>query len=76
MYPRTEVQLCLAHMVRHSLNFVSWKQRKQVAADLPTLYTAATVEPVGTNCTILLGRTAYCMCQTAIGQEESVTAVN
>ncbi len=31
-------------MVRHSLNYVSWKQRKEVAADLKTIYSAATVE--------------------------------
>lgn len=42
VYPRTEVQLCIVHMVRHSLNFVGWKQRKEVAADLRNIYTAAT----------------------------------
>jgi len=31
-------------MVRNSLNFVSWKQRKEVAADLRVVYTAATVD--------------------------------
>src|SRR6476660_1931565 len=30
-------------MVRYSLNFVSWKLRKAVAADLRTIYTAATI---------------------------------
>ncbi len=44
VFPRAEVQLCLVHLVRHSLNFVSWKQRKEVAADLRTIYTAATVD--------------------------------
>lgn len=42
VYPKTEVQLCIVHMVRHSLNFVGWKQRKEVAADLRLVYTAAT----------------------------------
>ena len=42
VFPKTEVQLCIVHMVRHSLNFVGWKQRKEVAADLRTVYTAAT----------------------------------
>jgi putative transposase len=42
VYPKTEVQLCIVHMVRHSLNYVGWKQRKEVAADLKTIYTAAT----------------------------------
>lgn len=44
VYPNAEVQLCIVHLVRHSLNFVSWKQRKEVAADLRNIYTAATVE--------------------------------
>jgi putative transposase len=35
-------QLCIVHLVRHSLNYVGWKQRKEVAADLKTIYTAAT----------------------------------
>jgi len=44
VYPKTEVQLCIIHLVRHSLRFVSWKERKRVAADLRTIYTAATAE--------------------------------
>ena len=31
VHPQTAVQLCLMHMVRHSLNHVSWKMRKVVA---------------------------------------------
>ncbi len=44
VYPKTAVQLCLVHMVRHSLNYVSWKLRKDIAADLKTIYAAATVD--------------------------------
>ena len=44
VYPQTAVQLCVVHMVRHSLNYVSWKMRKTVAADLRTVYAAATLE--------------------------------
>ena len=44
VYPKTEVQLCIVHMVRNSLAFVSWKDRKQVAADLKQIYRAATAE--------------------------------
>lgn len=44
VFPKTAVQLCIVHMVRHSLNYVSWKLRKAVAADLRAIYTAATVE--------------------------------
>jgi putative transposase len=42
VFPRTQVQLCLVHMVRHSLSYVSWKERKAVAADLKLIYRAAT----------------------------------
>lgn len=49
VFPRTQVQLCLVHMVRHSLKYVSWKQRKEVAADLKTIYQAATVEQAEMN---------------------------
>lgn len=43
-YPKTQVQLCIVHMVRNSLKYVSWKQRKAVAADLKTIYSAPNVE--------------------------------
>jgi putative transposase len=42
VFPQTEVQLCIVHLVRHSLNFVGWKERKEVARDLKTIYAAAT----------------------------------
>lgn len=42
VFPRTAIQLCIVHMVRYSLNYVSWKLRKDVAADLRAIYTAAT----------------------------------
>jgi putative transposase len=44
IYPKTQIQLCIVHMVRHSLNYVSWKQRKEVADDLKTIYQATTLE--------------------------------
>ena len=44
VFPQTQVQLCIVHMVRNSLKYVSWKQRKEVAADLKTIYQAATAE--------------------------------
>jgi len=43
VFPATQVQLCLVHMVRHSLSYVGWKERKAVAADLKAIYRAATV---------------------------------
>ena len=44
VYPKTTVQLCIVHMVRASLNYVNWKERKQVAAELKSIYRAATAE--------------------------------
>ena len=44
VYPQTIVQLCIVHMVRGSLRFVTWKDRKAVAKDLKAIYRAATVE--------------------------------
>jgi len=44
VFPDTQIQLCVVHMVRHSLNYVSWKQRKEVAADLKAIYAAPTIE--------------------------------
>jgi len=44
VFPDAEVQLCIVHMVRNSLKFVSYKDRKKIAADLKTVYRAATVE--------------------------------
>ncbi|SRR6266567_1442218 len=49
VYPNTQVQLCIVHMVRHSLNYVSWKQRKEVAEDLKAIYQASTVQLAETN---------------------------
>ena len=42
VFPEARVQTCIVHMVRASLNYVSWKERKQVAADLKAVYRAAT----------------------------------
>jgi putative transposase len=44
VFPQAQVQLCIVHQVRASLNYVSWKQRKAVAVDLQPIYRASTVE--------------------------------
>ncbi len=44
VFPKATVQLCIVHMVRHSLNYVSWKRRPEVAADLRRIYQSATAE--------------------------------
>jgi len=44
VFPKTQVQLCIVHMVRHSLNYVASRQRTEVAADLRRIYQSATAE--------------------------------
>ena len=51
VFPQTKVQLCLVHMVRHSLRYVSFKERKAVAADLKEIYRAATPDEASINLT-------------------------
>lgn len=40
VYPETKIQLCIVHMVRNSLKFVSWKDYKAVTMDLKSVYQA------------------------------------
>ena len=42
VYPETHIQLCIVHMIRNSLRFVSWKDYKAVTADLKRIYQADT----------------------------------
>ena len=44
VFPKAEVQLGMVHLVRNCLNYVSWKERKAVAAELKPIYGAATSE--------------------------------
>ena len=48
-YPKTKVQLCIVHMVRNSMAYVSYKDRKELAADLKSIYTAANAEEAEIN---------------------------
>jgi len=41
-FPQTRVQLCIVHMVRGSLKFVSWKDYKEVTGGLKQIYQATT----------------------------------
>jgi putative transposase len=43
-FPDTMVQTCIVHLVRHSLNFCAWKDRKIVATDLRRIYRASTAD--------------------------------
>lgn len=44
VFPKTEVQLCIVHLVRNSLRYVSWKERRHAAQDLRMIYAAPTAE--------------------------------
>lgn len=44
IFPDAITQVCIVHQVRHSLTYVSHKEKKKVAADLKSVYTAATEE--------------------------------
>jgi transposase-like protein len=42
VYPKCEHQLCIVHQIRNSLKYVSYKDRKELAGDLKTIYQAST----------------------------------
>jgi putative transposase len=42
VFPKTQIQLCIVHMIRNSVKYVNWKDRKLVCRDLKTIYTSAT----------------------------------
>jgi len=44
VFPATTLQTCIVHLIRNSLDYASWKDRKQLAAALRPIYTATTAE--------------------------------
>ena len=44
VYPKCEHQLCIVHQIRNSLKYVSYKDRKELVADLKPIYQASTEE--------------------------------
>ena len=44
VFPQTQVQLCIVHMIRNSMKYVSYKDRKELAADLKQVYTSLNAE--------------------------------
>ncbi|MFA6205694.1 MAG: IS256 family transposase [Methylocystis sp.] len=40
VFPQTIVQTCIVHLIRNSMDFASWKDRKAIAAELKTIYRA------------------------------------
>uniref|UniRef100_G2ZUL3 Mutator family transposase n=1 Tax=blood disease bacterium R229 TaxID=741978 RepID=G2ZUL3_9RALS len=43
-YPRTTVQTCIVHLIRNSLEYASWEDRKAIAQGLRPIYTAASAQ--------------------------------
>jgi putative transposase len=54
-WPRTVVQTCVVHLIRASMRFISYSDRKGVAAALRPIYTAPTVEAAATELSIFEG---------------------
>ena len=44
VYPNAKVQLCIVHLIRQSLRYVNWKERKVLAADLKLIYGSSTLD--------------------------------
>ena len=44
VYPKTQIQLCIVHMVRNSMKYVPWKDYKAIARDLKLIYQSVTEE--------------------------------
>jgi putative transposase len=44
VFPEARVQTCIVHLIRHSLSFASWKERRPLAAALKLVYRAETAE--------------------------------
>ncbi len=49
VFPQTKVQLCIVHLVRNSLKYVVWKDKKELAGDLAKIYRSATVAEAELN---------------------------
>jgi putative transposase len=47
VYPRTTLQTCIVHLLRNSLDYANWKERKPLARELRAIYTAPTAEAAG-----------------------------
>ena len=44
VFPATTLQTCIVHLIRNSLDYASWKERKALAAEIKPIYTAANAE--------------------------------
>ena len=55
VFPQAHVQLCIVHLLRASLNYEAWKERREVAAALKPVYRAATAEQAALNLETFIG---------------------
>ena len=44
VFPATTLQTCIVHLIRHSLDFANWKERKLLATALRSIYTAPSAD--------------------------------
>jgi transposase-like protein len=44
VFPESQIQTCIVHLLRNSLSFCNWKERKLVATELKKIYSAETAE--------------------------------
>ncbi len=51
VYPQAQIQTCIVHLIRNSLNLASWKDRKALAAALKPVYQAVSAEAAATALT-------------------------
>ena len=79
VFPKAQVQLCIVHLVRNSLNYVSWKERKAVAADLKPIYGAATSDDAWQRLEVFAekwdGRPSQQFCQLVVSQTAECTEI-
>ena len=60
--PNTEVQRCVVHQIRNTLNYVSYKHRKEFAKNLKLVYTASTEENALSELTLMEQKWGRCIC--------------
>jgi putative transposase len=47
VFAQTQIQTCIVHLIRHSMEFASWKERKPIAAELKQVYRAVDATAAG-----------------------------
>jgi len=61
VYPATTLQTCIVHLIRNSLDYASWKDRKLLAAAIKPIYTAASAEAAEAR--------TRCLCSRPLGYQ-------